>query len=433
VESELGRGSVFHFDMRVGLDAPPMETSAPVASLVGRRVLIVDDNDVNRRVIAGIMQAAGIWTHDVPSGQLALEWLAAQEGTGKPCDMVLLDAQMPEMDGFEVAQRIGQLPQCAHVPMVMLSSAGIKGDAQRARAVGIAGYLTKPIARDELLQAVARLFDPHTDRVSELVTRHSLQDEQVAMHVLLVEDHVVNQKLAVTLLERWGHRVDVAENGQVALDMYGQQKFDVILMDMMMPVMDGLEATRCIRASETGHRTPIIAMTANAMESDRQRCLDAGMDDYLSKPIKATELQQMLLRFASRTELEPFASTYMNSFLAPLDEVGDWVEFDYAAALAAQDQEMVEIVAQAFVDQWPDDLKKMRDALEFADYKVVLYTSHALKGTLLMFGALPAYELAMQIESLAGQLDGIRIAALMDPFALEMERLLGVLRAQTIH
>ena len=433
VESELGRGSVFHFDMRVGLDTAPLEPSAPVISFVGRRVLIVDDNDVNRRVIAGAMQAAGVWTHDVPSGQAALEWLAAQSGAGKPCDMVLLDAQMPEMDGFEVAERIGLMPQCAHVPMVMLSSAGIKGDAQRARAVGIAGYLTKPIARDELLQAVAQLLAPSSNRSSELVTRHSLKESQVAMHVLLVEDHVVNQKLAVTLLERWGHRVDVAENGQVAVDMCAQQTFDVILMDMMMPVMDGLEATRRIRASETDERTPIIAMTANAMESDRQRCLDAGMDEYISKPIKATELQQMLLLFASQSEPEPFASTYMNSSIAPLDDVDVLVEFDYAKALAAQDQEMVEIVAQAFLDQWPEDLKKVRDAMKSADYKVVLYTSHALKGTLSIFGAVPASELAMQIETLAGQSDGASMAALIDPFALEVERLLGVLQTQTLH
>jgi len=433
VESELGRGSVFHFDMRVGLDASPVEAAVPVASFEGRRVLIVDDNDVNRLVIAGAMQAAGIWTHDVSSGQAALAWIAAQGASGKPCDMVLLDAQMPEMDGFEVAQRLVQLPHCALMPMVMLSSAGMKGDAQRARAVGIAGYLTKPIARDELLQAMARLFDPHPNRLTELVTRHSVQDEQVAMHVLLVEDHVVNQKLAVTLLERWGHQVAVAENGQVALDMCATQTFDVILMDMMMPVMDGLEATRCIRASETGQRTPIIAMTANAMESDRQRCLEAGMDEYISKPIKAAELQQMLLRFARQAEVEPFASTRMNSFLAPLSEVGEWVEFDYAKALAEQDQEMVEIVSQAFVDQWPDDLRKMRDALACSDYKVMLYTSHALKGTLSMFGAVPASELAMHIESLAGQSDGDSMAALMDPFALEVERLLSALRAQTIH
>jgi PAS domain S-box-containing protein len=433
VESELGRGSVFHFEMRVGLDSAALLPATPVLSFVGRRVLIVDDNDVNRRVIAGAMQAAGVWTHDVSSGQAALDWLAAQEGTGKPCDMVLLDAQMPEMDGFDVAERVGKLPRCALVPLLMLSSAGIKGDALRARSVGIAGYLTKPIARDELLQAMAQLFDPHASGSSELVTRHSVKDSQVAMHVLLVEDHVVNQKLAVTLLERWGHRVEVAENGQEALEMCAKQSFDVILMDMMMPVMDGLEATRCIRASETDQRTPIIAMTANAMESDRQRCLDAGMDDYISKPIKATELQQMLLRFASLAEVEPFSSTYMNSFIAPLDEVGDFVEFDYAASLAAQDQEMVEIVAQAFVQQWPDDLQKMRDALQSADYKVVLYTSHALKGTLSIFGALPASELAMQIEALAGQSDGVSMAGLIEPFALEVERFIGVLRAQAIY
>lgn len=368
----------------------------PAVHFAGRRVLIVDDNDINRRVIAGALQAAGVWTHDVPSGPAALVWLAAPGVAGKPCDMVLLDAQMPEMDGFAVAQHIAALPYCAAIPLVMLSSAGIKGDADRAHAAGIAGYLTKPIARHELLQAVARLFNPQVDRHNELVTRHSLKDAQVTMHVLLVEGHMVNQKLAVTLLERWGHRVAVADNGQIALDMLAKQRFDLVLMDMMMPVMEGLEATRCLRAAEVGRRTPIIAMTTNAMESDRQRCLEAGMDEYLSKPIKAQELRHMLLRFARPPE--PDAGS---------------VAFDYAAALAAQDQEMVEIVAQAFVDQWPGDLKKMGDALKDADFNGVLYTVHALKGTLSLFGALPASALATQIEGLAGRSDAASISSLL--------------------
>jgi CheY-like chemotaxis protein/HPt (histidine-containing phosphotransfer) domain-containing protein len=279
--------------------------------------------------------------------------------------------------------------------------------------------LTKPVAREELLLALSNVLNPNADRTTESVTRQSLKDVQQSMRVLLVEDHPVNQKLAVTLLERWGHIVAVADNGQIALDMLAQNQFDVILMDMMMPVMDGLQATRHIRASETGNlRTPIVAMTANAMESDRKRCMDAGMDDYISKPIKAQELQQILSRFALQLELANSSSANQPS-----------PSFDYASALAEQDQEMVEIITEAFVEQWPEDVKKMREALVTLDFKSVLYTAHALKGTLSMFGAVPASQMAALLEGFAGQSDASNIAALLESFINEVQSLLVVLQA----
>ena len=433
VDSEPGKGSVFHFTVHVDLDRAPTEVAMPMAGFEGLHVLIVDDNEVNRLVVSRTLQTVGILAHHVDGGDTALAWLGAQSKDKQPCDLVLLDAQMPLMDGFTVAQHIRDVPHCGSVPMLMLSSAGVKGDAQRAKEVGISGYLTKPATRDELLQAISRVLNLHGGSATELVTRHSLKDEHVAMRVLLVEDHVVNQKLAVTLLERWGHLVQVAENGQIGVDMVAHQKFDVILMDMMMPVMDGLQATRVIRQTESdagGKRIPIIAMTANAMESDRQRCLDAGMDDYLSKPIKAQELQQMLLRFAAQSsqwsDLSESAQGVDDEHALGVDSLD---AFDYAGALAAQDQEMVEIVADAFVDQWPEDWKKMGEAMAHGDFNVVLYTSHALKGTLSMFGALPASQLAALIEGYAAQGDAESIDALLAPFATEVERLLTVMKS----
>ncbi len=429
VESALGHGSTFHFLTRVELDRNPAETTPFVGDLDGRWVLVVDDNDVNRRVLTRTLQFAGAQTHDVASGSEALQWLMTLGVKGRPCDLVLLDAQMPEMDGFTVAERLLQLPHCAQIPLLMVSSAGIKGDAQRARDVGIAAYLSKPIGRDELLLAANKVLRHHPSGHADLITRHSLQDAHVAMQVLVVEDHLVNQKLAITLLERWGHHVDVAENGQIALAMLAQQSFDVVLMDMMMPVMDGLEATRCFRALEEGRHTPIIAMTANAMESDRQRCLDAGMDDYISKPIKAQELQLALLRFAKVQQHNACAVVGADPDHRPPTDWCRPAAFDYCAALASQDQEMVEIVAQAFVDQWPEDVQKIKEALDRADFSAVLYTSHALKGTLSMFGALPASRLAERIEGLAAQKDLLPVASLMPLFAMEVERLLTAMRA----
>jgi PAS domain S-box-containing protein len=422
VESELGKGSVFHFVIRVDLDSSPEGAVAPLVAFNRQRVLIVDDNDVNRRVLSRTLELAGLQTHDVSSGAAGLQWLNEQQASGNACSLVLLDAQMPEMDGFEVAGRIRQIPALGDLPMLMLSSAGVKGDAQRAREAGITGYLTKPVAREELLMAVGQVLAPPAARSTELVTRHSLKEAQESLHVLLVEDHVVNQKLAVTLLQRWGHQVTIADNGQIAVDMLARGTFDIVLMDMMMPVMDGLQATRLIRQAEAGAKhVPIIAMTANAMESDRERCIEAGMDDYLSKPIKAQELQQMLARFANGV---PVAAELTDQVAESTAETAAPAVFDYAKALAAQDQEMVEIVAEAFVAQWPVDKQKLREALGKSELNVVLYTAHALKGTLSMFGAAPAAHLAAQMETMASESDAAGIGRILDFFEIEVERLL---------
>lgn len=434
-ESEQGKGSVFHLETVVGLDphpAPADEALAFTPGLDGVRILVVDDNQVNRQVLSNALLAAGAVVHDAASGKDALQWLS-EDPTLARCDVILLDAQMPGMDGFDVAQAVQQLPQCAQVPMVMLSSAGIRGDGKRAKNVGIAGYLSKPIASDELILAVWRLLNVDRTRPQPLLTRHSLKDTQVQLKVLLVEDHVVNQRLAMSLLQRWGHEVHLAENGQIALDLLAVTKFDVVLMDMMMPVLDGLEATRRFRATELGPRTPIVAMTANAMESDRTRCLEAGMDDYLSKPIKAQDLKLLLQNLHTNTAS---ASTDANPDSMNPDSIRETAAeplamgFDYAEALAAQDQELVDIVQQPFIEQWPVDLEKIESALALGDFKGVMYTVHALKGTLLMFGAVPASELASEMQAFAASGEAAPLAVRLPVFKAEVEQLLRVLRKE---
>ncbi len=245
--------------------------------------------------------------------------------------------------------------------------------------------------------------------------------ERVSLSVLLVEDHVINQKLAIALLERWGHRVTLVVNGEQALAAVASAKFDVVLMDMLMPVMDGLEATRRIRASETdGQHVPIVAMTANAMESDRQLCLAAGMDDYLSKPIRAAELQAMLERIGVQTGPAPLVEE-----VVPAPRAG----FDYAAGLRAMDQEILDIIGQAFVEQWPHDLGAMRKARSSADAQSMMHAAHALKGTLAMFGALPASNVAAEMEVLARQGDVAGAAGWIDTLEGEVNGLLEALGA----
>ena len=447
VESELGKGSTFHFTMFVEIDANQTKTGDSLVVFEGLRVLVVDDNEVNRMVLARALQAAGVQVQLAESGTAAMALLAPASQVA-PFDLIVLDAQMPSMDGFTLAENIRQMPRCAKTPLVMLSSSGLKGDAQRARDVGIAGYASKPVSREELVQVLGRALN--IDVTSVPVAEATVADSapQAALDVLLVEDHVVNQKLAVALLERWGHRVKVAGNGKIALDAMADMHFDVVLMDMLMPVMDGLEATVQIRARErqTGvtRPTPIIAMRANAMEADRERCLAVGMNDYISKPINATELQALLQQYSATTDAgdapkpsasagaaaAPVSIAPVPTAPAPLVSKREAApDFDYAAGLRQMDQEVLDIIAQAFVDQWPSDIEKIRKSLAQGDLQSVLHTAHALKGTTAMFGGAPASALAARIEALAAKQDGASIAPLIEPFVQESQKLLKAIAA----
>ena len=362
----------------------------------------------------------GMITDEFESGQSALDWLKHEPHNSRP-DVVLLDAQMPVMNGFDVATHIHAMPHCADVPLVMLSSAGMKGDAKRAQDVGIVAYLSKPIAREDLMHVLGQVLNRHETVPQALITRHNAEDKRGDLDILLVEDNLVNQKLAVTLLNRWGHRVRVAENGAIALEQLTSRKFDVILMDMMMPVMDGLEATRRIRELETDVRTPIVAMTANAMESDRERCLAAGMDDYIAKPIKAQELQVLLQRFAPR--IEPVTGPRTVTVPAALDTEIVLSDFDYASALRQSDQEILDIISKPFRDEWSHDRQNLTLGLA-GDLLTLERTAHTLKSTLSMFGAQPASALAARLERAAHSGDELLLRNLVDSLVAEVERMI---------
>jgi two-component system sensor histidine kinase/response regulator len=404
VESEVGRGSKFHFWLDLEPDSATVDRLLDGTQLAGIRVLVVDDHAVNRTIQVRILENGGAKVMEFESGEAVLAWLQSAQDQLKPCDLVLMDAQMPGVDGFTAAERIVAIPNCTQIPLIMLSSAGLKGDAQRSRDVGFSAYLSKPFTPDELVSVILRVIGTPPSRPAELVTRHQLADEQACLNVLLVEDHIVNQQLAITFLTRWGHRVTLAENGQLALDALATERFDVVLMDMMMPVMDGLEATRRFRAAEQGPRTPVIAMTANAMQGDRDRCIEAGMDDYISKPIETVALQRLLRKYVPGGMSPPLAPS-----ADPMTTNDGWstavADFDYDQALAGADQEMVDIIADAFIDEWPRDLLKIEQALSGGEVAPLTHVVHALKGTLAIFDAKPAVEMARHLELLATQGD----------------------------
>jgi two-component system sensor histidine kinase/response regulator len=305
VESELGTGSRFHFTAHFGLQKGPARTIVPRDPITLRdmRVLVVDDNATNRQILLKMLTTWHTNPTAVESGAAAITTLREAQGLGRNYPLILLDAQMPEMDGFALAEYIKRNPDWKTATIMMLSSAGQRGDAKRCRDLGVDAYLTKPVRQGELLDAILTALGtrPTKEPLRVLVTRHSLRENGGHLRVLLVEDNAVNQLLAVRLLEKRGHNVTVAGNGKEALVALEKDSFDLVLMDVQMPEMDGFEATAVIREKEKRsgrNHLPVIAMTAHAMLGDRERCLEAGMDDYITKPIRSQELAELLARYS---------------------------------------------------------------------------------------------------------------------------------------
>ena len=310
VESEPGQGATFHFTASFGVQPAASARSAPLAEerLRSLRALIVDDNFTNRRVLEGMLARWSMQPTSVEGGKAAMEALAISKKTGSPFSVILLDSQMPGMDGFALAELIHNDPELLDSTIMMLTSVGHIGDAKRCRELGISAYLVKPIRQTELLAAICRVLNKSPQNVPvPLVTRHVLQEEMHRARILLAEDSPVNQILAVRLLEKRGYSITVVGDGRAALAALEKSSFDLVLMDLQMPEMDGLDATIAIRAKEkvTGGHLPIIAMTAHALKGDQERCISAGMDGYVSKPIRTAELYSTIESVLSNRPAAP--------------------------------------------------------------------------------------------------------------------------------
>jgi len=309
VESELGKGSCFHFTVTFGVVAGGNQHCPDNnISRAGTRVLLVDDNSTNRRILTELLER---WHQRPTSAASALEALSlidAAANCGAPFPLVLIDAHMPVMDGFGLAERIQESRYRADTAMILLSSWEEQGDAVRCRKLGISAYLKKPIRREELRKAIGAALTKEGDQIepSDATPRGiptGLPNEihGPALRLLLTEDNIVNQRVALRILEKAGHTVVIAGNGREAINALEHQAFDLILMDVQMPEMDGLEAASLIRQNEkaTGRRIPIIAMTAHAMAGDQERCLAAGMDAYIAKPIRSRDLVKLVEEHSS--------------------------------------------------------------------------------------------------------------------------------------
>jgi CheY-like chemotaxis protein len=294
VESEPGVGSTFHFTVALGVPDASAQGAPTDPRLAQLDVLIVDDNAVNRRILAEQLKRWGMTATVAESGPAAMDALIAN--VSQPFDLVLLDACMPDMDGFAVASEVRKRPELADAIVMMLRSSGDRGDQARCADLGITASLTKPVYARNLLAALERAIGSHPSAAVSAARSKAgafaLDPARAGIRILLAEDNLVNQRVAAGLLTRRGHRVTIAKDGREALARLAHETFDLVLMDLQMPVISGLDATVAIRLRErvTGEHVRIVAMTAHAMNHDRERCLAAGMDGYLSKPIDPLKL-----------------------------------------------------------------------------------------------------------------------------------------------
>ncbi len=309
LESEVGTGSTFHFTANFGLQSTP-EVSQPaeLSSVRGMHVLVVDDNTTNQRIFRELLDSWKMKPMVVSGGAEGLAEMARAAAAGQPYRLMLLDLMMPEMDGFEVAKRVRMNADFNDCPMIMVSSAARAGDAERCRQLGIGRYLTKPVMEADLLETILDVVNARVvNEVFAGTPSDPLNEESQGLCILLAEDSLVNQQVAVGLLRMRGHEVVVVSNGVEAVEALERQSFDVVLMDVQMPEMDGFEATRLIRERELklGRHTPIVAMTASAMKGDRERCLDAGMDNYVAKPVEPQQLYETIESVAVSIAKDP--------------------------------------------------------------------------------------------------------------------------------
>ena len=314
VESQPGKGSSFHFTAQVGVveTKPPLEP-AELARLEGLSVLVADDNAPARRSVVELLQSSGMKPVLAASGAEALTQLEEAQAANAPFDLMILDCHTAEMSGFELVEAIRQRPALAGTPILLLTSAGLRGDAARCRKLGIAAYLTKPVDHSELLESIRAALGRQAagDATSPLITHYTLRARNLKLRVLLADNNAVNQRLAARLLEKQGHSAVVVGTGCAALKALEEQEFDLVLMDVRMPDMDGLEVAAAIREKEKGNgkRVPIIAMTAHAVPGDQDRCLAAGMDGYVAKPVSGQTLAMEIDRVRNASSPYRFEST----------------------------------------------------------------------------------------------------------------------------
>jgi two-component system, sensor histidine kinase and response regulator len=411
VESEPGTGSVFQFALDLPVGAVPERSYDH--ELAGTRVLVVDDNQLNCRILSEFLSRLQMVVTTADRGADAVRFIETARAKAEPFDIVLLDAIMPEMDGFAVAEQIAGSP--VPPPIVMLTSASAQDGRTRCRQLGIAEYLMKPVQQAELFDAIARTIGAHRRAVPLAHSCDSGNADHVApVRILLAEDNEINQKVVLGLLGPRGHVIDIATNGAEAVRAVQTTAYDVVLMDLQMPVMGGLEATRAIRKleAEAGRHTRIVAMTARAMRGDREQCLAAGMDGYLAKPVDREALLAVVERNAA----------FVGTPVPP-----ERFDIQTIRSRLGGDEELVSQLLQLFLDSCPDLMARISDGIAHRNAAQVRIATHTLRGVAAQFSAAGVVSVAAALESTAAgtTVDWPRIASGWAELQLPLQRLMA--------
>ncbi len=415
VESQPGKGSTFWFTVRLDKASVSAQT-APTrhVDLSGLKVLVVDDNETNRKIMHEQVISWGMKNETAGDGQSALKMLRAAAERGELSDLAILDLDMPGMDGIELAHRIKADPAIASVRLVLLTSSSLRGRMEQARRVGFSAYLTKPVRQSQLYDTIATAMSHLKGKASApqheacIVTRYNLEEAKThsrerlgRSHILVVEDNAVNQKVAVRMLKKLGYPVDVAANGLEALEALSRIPYAAVLMDVQMPEMCGYEATAEIRRREgVGRHTPVIAMTANAMQGDRENALDAGMDDYVSKPVKPEDLDAVLKRWIPQTgEGTPGAEGAFDTGAGVGGDTIDTLDQSVLAGLRELgDQGLIAELAELFLEDASSYIEALQEATEEGDAPSVERLAHTLKGSCANMGATRMVAICAELE-----------------------------------
>lgn len=431
VESEKSKGSTFYFTAVLGIQSEVKEQAdTKIETLEGLEVLVVDDNKTNRTVLQNMLKGWDVSVAVAAGGEEALVILKNRNTTQKPVQLILLDAQMPEIDGFMLAQRIKNDAILNKPIIMMLTSSGVRGDAVRCQQLGISAYLVKPVKKRDLYDAIIYTLNENRES-NNLVTRHVIDENRksgqkednipdticIPLNILIAEDNFINQKLTSILLQKKGWRVVTVQNGKEAVMALELERFDIILMDVQMPEMDGLETTRAIRKKEkqAGGHIPIIAMTAYAMTGDKEKCMKAGMDGYLTKPIRAEELYAAIEKMLTVSHdkdkiLHKDTPVNLTDVLKAMDG----------------DKKLLKDLVKEIVEALPKEIKGLRDSISKEDGIQLEQRAHKLKGALSNFGVKTAYDLAYELEKLARDFKLDEVERTFEKLEKELEKFIQV-------
>ena len=429
VNSKMGEGSTFWFTAKFQRqeNGKKEESFKVPVDLKNMPVLVIDDNATNRMILEKSLENFGLRVSLASGGKEGIEKLCSAAQAGQPFELLLLDMQMPEMDGEEIFTKIKADPQIEEVVTVILTSMGARGDAGRFEALGCSGYLLKPIKQQQLYDAIVSIFSKKQGKSGKhkqkLVTRHTLSEEKRnAARILLAEDNPINQKLAVVMLQKAGYSIDVVNNGYEAVEAVQANTYHIVLMDVQMPEFDGLEATRTIRKREGQEQhIPIIAMTAHAMKGDRERCLEAGMDDYLTKPLKFDDVLETIDRWVGQ-ELRPSENNFHEEKQTPTPKTAA-INMEVALERFGGDKDFFIEMLSDYVLQAYQLFEEMVNATQNQDVVQLQKTAHNLKGVSATFEAQKMFDLSKKLDQESRENDISNAAVYLAEMKNEIPRL----------